>query len=87
MSNFGFLQAEFPAVFEAAHQAETHALGDPRAACFYARRALELAVAWVYRHDASLRMPYRDDLAAMIHAPGFQQIGRASCRERVCYVV
>ncbi len=25
---------------------------DPRTACFYARRALELAVAWAYKHDA-----------------------------------
>ena len=52
MSNFSFLQAEFPAVFEAARQAETHARSDTRAACFYARRALELAVAWLCRHDA-----------------------------------
>jgi type I restriction enzyme R subunit len=73
LSNFSFLQPEFPAIFEAARQAEAHAHGDPRAACFYARRALELAVGWVYRHDTTLRAPYRDDLAAMIHAPAFQQ--------------
>ena len=28
---------------------------DPRTACFYARRALELAVAWAYKHDAALQ--------------------------------
>jgi type I restriction enzyme R subunit len=50
VSNFAFLQAEFPAAHEAARQAETHAQGDPRAACFYARRALEPALAWLYRH-------------------------------------
>ncbi len=78
MSNFSFLQAEFPAVFEAARQAEAHGHSDPRAACFYARRALELAVTWLYRHDRSLRMPYREDLAAMIHEPGFQQAAGAA---------
>jgi len=72
MSNFAFLQPEFPGVYEAGRQAEAHAHGDPRAACFYARRGLELAVAWLYRHDNALRAPYRDDLAARIHEPSFQ---------------
>jgi type I restriction enzyme R subunit len=73
MSNFTFLQAEFPAVFDAARQAEAHAQSDPRAACFYARRALELALAWLYRHDPALRLPYQGHLAALIHEPTFQQ--------------
>lgn len=77
MSNFTFLQAEFPAVHEAARQAEAHAHGDPRAACFYARRVLELAVAWLYRHDSALRLPYREQLAAMLHAPSFKQAAGA----------
>jgi type I restriction enzyme R subunit len=57
MSNFTFLQAEFPAVHEASCQAEAHALGDARAACFHARRALELALAWAFKHHAALRPP------------------------------
>jgi type I restriction enzyme, R subunit len=73
VSNFTFLQAEFPAVFESARQAEAHAHADPRAACFYARRALELALAWLYRHDPALRLPYQNHLAALIHEPTFQQ--------------
>ncbi len=73
MSNFTFLQPEFPAVFEAARQAETHAHTDARAACFYARRALELAMSWLFRHDPALRPPYRDDLAAKVHDAGFAQ--------------
>ena len=77
MSNFTFLQAEFPAVFDAARQAEAHAQSDPRAACFYARRALELALAWLYRHDPALRLPYQDHLAALIHEPTFQQTAGA----------
>ncbi len=73
MSNFSFLQAEFPAVHEAARQAEGHAHSDPRAACFYARRALELALMWLFKHDSALRHPYREHLAALIHEPTFQQ--------------
>ncbi len=45
---------------------------DPRTACFYARRALELAVAWVYKHDAALKLPYQDNLSALIHEPTFK---------------
>jgi type I restriction enzyme R subunit len=45
MSQFSFLEREWPAVLEAASRAEVAAHADPRSACFYARRALELAVA------------------------------------------
>jgi type I restriction enzyme R subunit len=48
------------------------AYSDPRAAGFYARRALELAVAWLYKHDAALKLPYQDNLSALIHEPTFK---------------
>jgi type I restriction enzyme R subunit len=47
---------------------------DPRTACFYARRALELAVAWAYKHDPALRLPYQDNLSALIHKPTFKAV-------------
>ena len=72
MSNFAFLQAEFHVVHEAAGQAERLVSSDARAACFYARRALELAVAWAYKHDPALRLPYQDNLSALIHEPTFK---------------
>ncbi len=73
MSQFAFLQHEWPAVFDSAAKAEASAHGDPRTACFYARRTLELAVNWAYKHDAALRLPYRDNLSALIHEPSFKQ--------------
>jgi type I site-specific restriction endonuclease len=73
MSQFAFLQREWAAVFEAASKAEAAVHADPRAACFYARRALELAVGWAYKHDAGLRLPYQDNLSALIHDPSFKQ--------------
>ncbi len=70
---FTFLRSEWPAVFEAASKAAETVHSDPRTACFYARRALELAVAWAYKYDAALKLPYQDKLSAMIHDPSFKQ--------------
>lgn len=72
MSHFTFLQAEWPAVHEAAARAEAPAFPDPRTACFHARRALWLAVGWLYKHDASLQLPYQDNLSAILHEPTFK---------------
>ena len=73
MHNFAFLKAEWPELFEAAARAEELAYPDARASCFYARRALEIAVAWLYRHDRTLRLPYQTHLSALIHEPTFRQ--------------
>lgn len=71
-SLFAFLQTEWPAVHESAVKAAASVYADPRTACFYARRTLELAVAWVYKHDRSLKLPYQDNLSALIHEPTFK---------------
>jgi type I restriction enzyme, R subunit len=44
-------------IAEPALRSEALAMPDPRAACFYARLALELAVAWLYKHDPALKLP------------------------------
>jgi len=54
-------------------QAEGSARTDPRTACFHARRALELLVRWLYQHDARLRLPYDEQLSALVHEPSFKQ--------------
>jgi type I restriction enzyme R subunit len=74
MSQFAFLSAEFPEVFAHASKAESQALGDPRAACFYARLALEVGITWLYGHDGSLRDPYENTLAARIHEASFRRL-------------
>src|SRR3989449_5224497 len=73
MSQFIFLQREWSAVFDAAARAEAAVHADPRTACFYARRALELAVAWAYKYDPALKLPYQDNLSALVHDPSFKQ--------------
>jgi len=74
MSQFVFLQSEWPPVNDAAMRAESSVHADPRTACFYARRALELAVSWAYKHDAALKLPYQDNLSALIHDPSFKRV-------------
>ncbi|HEY3498626.1 MAG TPA: type I restriction endonuclease [Polyangiaceae bacterium] len=72
---FGFLRAEWPEIHEAATQAAGAAHPDPRTACFYARRTLELAVNWAFKFDRSLRLPYQDNLSALIHEPTLAAAG------------
>jgi type I restriction enzyme, R subunit len=72
VSQFAYLQAEWADVYEAAARAESLARPDPRAACFYARRALELLVHWVYKHDSAVVLPYQDNLGALVHEPTFK---------------
>lgn len=73
MSNFAFLQTEWPDIYRAARRVEEYVQSDPRSACFQARRALELAVQWLYTHDRTFRAPYDDNLAALLHEPSFRQ--------------
>jgi type I restriction enzyme, R subunit len=74
MSQFAFLQAEFPDIFGHAARAETLARVDPRGAAFYCRLALETAVGWLYRHDGTLKNPYDPTLAALLAEPSFQAL-------------
>lgn len=74
MSNFAFLQAELSTLHGAAAKAEALAHPDPRTACFYARRALELAAGWMYRYDRTLAVPYQENLSALIHEPSFRRL-------------
>lgn len=72
MSNFTFM-AEWPELQEPAGKAEALVQADPRAACFYARFAMERAVQWVYRYDPAMRQPgYDDTLNTLIHQPCFK---------------
>ena len=73
-SNFDFLRAEWPELFAEAVLAEREAFADPRISCFYARRTLELAVAWLYDADATLNRPYKDDLSARLYEPTFRAL-------------
>lgn len=53
MSQFSFLETEFPRIYEFAHKAEQRALSDPRGACLYARLALETLIKWIFKEDTA----------------------------------
>lgn len=74
MSNFDFVPEKIADIAEACRRAEAQVHGDPRAACFHARFALEGVVHWLYQHDQSLRMPYQHSLGALLHEPSFQNL-------------
>ena len=73
MSNFAFLAAEFPAVHEAAVEAERQAAVSPTAAAFFAGKAVEVGVKWAFRNDPGLKLPYQDNIAALLHEPSFRE--------------
>lgn len=73
-SNFDFIQDEWPHVYDSATQAEANIFQDPRTACFYARRALEHGVEWLYANDDYLQMPrHSQALGAMINERSFKE--------------
>ena len=74
MSNFAFLNPAWPSLLAEAQRAEALVYPDPRTACFYARRALELAIEWAYKSDSTLKLPYQDNLSALIHEPTFVKL-------------
>ncbi|MCQ4162648.1 DEAD/DEAH box helicase family protein [Roseomonas sp. GC11] len=84
MSQFGFLQTEWPDLHAAAARAEAAARGDPRASLFYARRFLELTLAWLYRAEQRLTPPAQDNLASLLQEPSFRRLaGEAVYRKAV----
>lgn len=74
MSNFAFLQNEFPDFFTDAAEAEKHTLTNPKIGAFLCRSVLESAVNWLYDHDADLTLPYDTTLANLIHEQNFRNI-------------
>ncbi len=72
MSNFTFLNTNWPELSTPAREAEQNVNSAPRTSCFHARRSLEQAVKWLYANDSYLKKPYADNLAALIHEPTFR---------------
>ena len=74
MSNFEFLKSikEYALFAPAAVEAERVYAAAPAMCAVGCRKALELAVKWVYAADESMQLPYRDNLQSLIHEPGFR---------------
>lgn len=74
MANFEFLkeEKEYALFADAAIEAEKVYATSPAMSAVGSRKALELAVKWVYSADNSMRMPYKDNLQSLIHEPSFR---------------
>jgi type I restriction enzyme R subunit len=74
MANFEFLQGqrEYVLFAAAAMEAEKVYAAAPAMCAVGCRKALELAVKWVYAADTTIRMPYKDNLQSLIHESSFR---------------
>lgn len=74
MSNFDFLKEtkEYALFAPAALEAERVYSTAPAMCAVGCRKALELAVKWVYSADNTMQMPYKDNLQSLIHEPSFR---------------
>ena len=74
MMNFSFLsqQTEYALFAPACAEAEKIYASAPAMCAVGCRKALELAVKWVYAADKTMKMPYKDNLQSLIHEPSFR---------------
>ena len=74
MSNFGFLDTkkEYTLFSPACIDAEKIYASAPAMCAVCCRKALELAVKWVYAADETVKMPYKNNLQSLIHEPSFR---------------
>ena len=74
MTNFSFLsqKPEYALFAPACMEAEKILSTAPAMCAVGCRKALELAVKWVYAADKTMKMPYKDNLQSLIHEPSFR---------------
>ena len=72
--NFGFLASkpEYALFSDACIEAERTFTTSPAMCVVGCRKALELAVKWVYAADETMKEPYRDNLQSLLHEPTFR---------------
>ncbi|HBG1231368.1 TPA: DEAD/DEAH box helicase family protein [Clostridioides difficile] len=76
LGNFDFLQKKknFNSFNTACLEAEKSILVSPSTCATITRRALELAVKWLYANDSDLVLPYQDNLSTLIHNNSFIEL-------------
>ncbi len=75
-TNFDYLlnKNEYSAFAHQAIEAEKSISISPATCAILSRRALELAVRFVYTYDAELQLPYQDNISSLIHEDTFRSI-------------
>lgn len=72
MSNFAFIRAQWPELYDVCQRAESYAVSDPNAAAFTARVAVEALVDYLFVDVFGLNDGYRSDLNARMNDPAFK---------------
>ena len=75
-TNFDYLldKTEYKDFAQQAVEAERSIMISPATCAILSRRALELAVRFVFSYDADLTLPYRDNVSSLIHERTFREI-------------
>lgn len=75
-TNFDYLleKTDYNSFAKAAVEAEESISISPATCAILSRRALELAVRFVYSYDSDLVLPYQDNISSLIHEDSFRNI-------------
>ncbi|PAE92471.1 DEAD/DEAH box helicase [Shouchella clausii] len=89
MTNFGFLKdkTQYKSFANACLEAEKALLVSPATCAILTRRALELAVKWLYSSDSELKVPYQDNLSSLIHDATFLAVIDSDLLPLLKYIV
>lgn len=88
LSNFGFLSANktYASFAGACVEAEKALVVSPATSAILCRRALELAVKWLFTYDSDLKVPYQDNLSSLIHDVTFLRVIDQSMLPQLKYI-
>lgn len=89
MTNFEYLKnkAEFAAFADSADDAEKSLSVSAKTCALACRAAAEAAVKWLYDNDKNLKLPYKDNLSALIFNQSFTESVNPDVQESLRYVV
>lgn len=88
MTNFDFFKKEpkFDSFVDIAISAEKFILFDVEVSIFNCRRAMEMAIKWMYSVETLLERPYQDNLQTLMNTDDFRQMVDTSLWQRLDFI-
>ncbi|AOY77399.1 DEAD/DEAH box helicase family protein [Clostridium formicaceticum] len=88
-TNFSFLKniSEYQLFANACIDAEDVLTTSPAMSAIGSRKAFELAVKWVYSADSTMKMPYKDNLQALVHEESFRYAVDPETWRKLQYII
>lgn len=89
MSNFDFILKNeiFKTFAEASVEAENSIAVTNVSCAIMCRRALELAVKWLYANDQDLKMPYQNNLSSLVYDINFKNMIDENIFKEITYII